>query len=90
MLKLNLQKPSHIMLCWAGLTVVSIAAYASTKNAIYHKKREYNFEPLYQPMEELTWEERIARDKENAAKKGYNIDYDAIRRKIEESSTADK
>ncbi|KAG0231095.1 hypothetical protein BGW42_000512 [Actinomortierella wolfii] len=74
------------MVCWGALTVVSVGAFAMTKNAIYYKKREYHFEPSYPPKEELTWEERIARDKENAAKKGYNIDYDAIRRKVEENS----
>ncbi|KAF9405436.1 hypothetical protein BGZ94_003542 [Podila epigama] len=74
-MKLNLNKPSHIMLTWAGLTVSGAFVYTTVKNGIYVRRREQAVPPPITTKGDLSWEERIARDEENAAKKGYKVNY---------------
>ncbi|KAG0070160.1 hypothetical protein BKA57DRAFT_503027 [Linnemannia elongata] len=80
MQKLNFNKPSHIMLCWAGLTITGALVYNVTKNSIYIRKREHAVpsETIPTKVNQLSWEERIAQDEANAAKKGYKVDYRGI------------
>ncbi|KAG0251736.1 hypothetical protein BG011_007416 [Mortierella polycephala] len=51
--------------------------YAFTKNGIYVRRREYAIPSSTIPAKtsELSWEERIAQDEANAAKKGYKVNY---------------
>ncbi|KAK3806694.1 MAG: hypothetical protein J3Q66DRAFT_406832 [Benniella sp.] len=82
MFKFNLNKPSHIMLAWAGLTVTGFSFYALTKTEIYLRRREHAvpYSSIPTKATEISWEERIAQDEANAAKKGYNINYRDIHR----------
>ncbi|KAF9099966.1 hypothetical protein BGX29_002577 [Mortierella sp. GBA35] len=84
--RLNLNKPSHIMMTWAGLTITGALVYSVTKNSIYLRKREQAIpsETIPTKVGQLSWEERIAQDEANAAKKGYKVDY----RNIHEATTA--
>ncbi|KAK3839925.1 MAG: hypothetical protein J3R72DRAFT_492257 [Linnemannia gamsii] len=86
MFKLNFNKPSHIMITWACLTVTGAMFYNVTKNGIYLRKRQFAVpsETIPSQVNQMSWEERIAQDEANAAKKGYKVDY----RSIHETSTA--
>ncbi|KAF9948202.1 hypothetical protein BGZ65_008233 [Modicella reniformis] len=87
--KLNLNKPSHVMLAWAGLTITGFSLYALTKNEIYLRRREHAtpYSAIPTKTTEISWEEKIAQDEANAAKKGYNINYRDIHR-LSEAKTA--
>ncbi|KAF8918786.1 hypothetical protein EDD21DRAFT_448833 [Dissophora ornata] len=89
--KLNLNKPSHIMLSWATLTVVGFSLYAFTKNGIYLRRREYAAPSSSIPAKtsEISWEERIARDEANAAKKGYSVNYRDIHKASEAAAASE-
>ncbi|KAF9909435.1 hypothetical protein EC991_008574 [Linnemannia zychae] len=54
--------------------------YNVTKNGIYLRKRELAVpsETIPTKVNQLSWEERIALDEANAAKKGYKVDYRTI------------
>ncbi|GJJ74559.1 hypothetical protein EMPS_06917 [Entomortierella parvispora] len=78
--RLNLSKPSHVMITWAVLTVASASFYTVTKNDIYLRRRVQAVPSETIPTKTgLSWEERIALDEENAAKKGYRVNYKDIR-----------
>ncbi|KAF9353845.1 hypothetical protein BGX26_008400 [Mortierella sp. AD094] len=83
--KLNLNKPSHIMLTWAGLTTAGFSCYALTKNGIYIRRREQAVPSSSIPTKvaDISWEERIAMDEANAAKKGYKVNYRDIHKSTE-------
>ncbi|KAF9984975.1 hypothetical protein BGZ75_003440 [Mortierella antarctica] len=74
---LNLNKPSHIMVAWAALTATGAGFYIVTKNGIYLRRREQAIPSSTIPTKtnELSWEDRIAQDEANAAKKGYKVNY---------------
>ncbi|KAG0012699.1 hypothetical protein BGZ82_002452 [Podila clonocystis] len=88
-MRLNLNKPSHIMLTWAALTVSGAFFYTVTKNGIYVRRREQAVPPPVATKGDMTWEERIAKDEENAAKKGYKVNYRDIHETAKEESTTD-
>ncbi|KAI1319129.1 hypothetical protein EDD11_004772 [Mortierella claussenii] len=90
MAKLNLNKPSHIMLTWAGLTLTGFSLYAFTKSSIYLRRREQAVPSSTIPAKatEISWEERIAQDEANAARKGYNVNYRGIQKASEEAASA--
>ncbi|KAF9422401.1 hypothetical protein BGZ76_003791 [Entomortierella beljakovae] len=92
MAKLNLNKPSHIMLAWAGITTVGFSCYAVTKNGIYIRRREQAVPSSTIPgkVSDISWEERIARDEANAAKKGYNVNYREIHQAAESATKSDE
>ncbi|KAF9123270.1 hypothetical protein BGW39_009137 [Mortierella sp. 14UC] len=54
--------------------------YNITKNGIYLRKREFAVpsETIPTKSNQLSWEERIAQDEANSAKKGYKVDYRTI------------
>ncbi|KAF9284784.1 hypothetical protein BGZ68_004433 [Mortierella alpina] len=88
MLGLNLNKPSHIMLAWYAKTECSAGFYTITKNGIYIRRREQAVPSSLIPakINELSWEERIAQDEANAAKKGYNVNYKDIHQATTEAT----
>ncbi|KAF9927549.1 hypothetical protein FBU30_003095 [Linnemannia zychae] len=61
--------------------------YTIAKNKLYVKKREYATpsESIPTKSGQISWEERIAQDEANAAKKGYKVDY----RHIHEATASD-
>ncbi|ORZ10977.1 hypothetical protein BCR41DRAFT_397863 [Lobosporangium transversale] len=79
MFKLNLNKPSHIMLTWAGLTVSKTTFTFAVGN-----KRAFKYYP--NQTTEISWEERVAMDEANAAKKGYKVNYKEIYKASEEAA----
>ncbi|KAI7827590.1 hypothetical protein BC939DRAFT_527073 [Gamsiella multidivaricata] len=89
--KLNLNKPSHIMLAWAGLTITGFTCYALTKTEIYLRRREYAAPSSTIPAKatEVSWEERIAMDEANAARKGYSVNYRDIHKAASEASASE-
>ncbi|KAG0045293.1 hypothetical protein BGZ83_009481 [Gryganskiella cystojenkinii] len=87
--RLNLNKPSHIMITWAALTISGAFFYTLTKNDIYLRRRVQAVPSETIPTKtEMSWEERIAKDEENAAKKGYSVNYKDIRESTATSSTS--
>lgn len=74
------------MAAWAGLTLTGLSFYILTKNEIYLRRREQAtpYSAIPAKASEISWEERIARDEANAAKKGYNINYRDIHKASEE------
>ncbi|KAG0370562.1 hypothetical protein BGX24_001984 [Mortierella sp. AD032] len=78
---------SHVLLSPVSSRPKSGAMfYNVTKNGIYLRKREFAVpsETIPSQVNQMSWEERIAQDEANAAKKGYKVDY----RSIHETSTA--
>ncbi|KAG0213414.1 hypothetical protein BGX28_004470 [Mortierella sp. GBA30] len=82
---LNFNKPSHIMAAWAALIASGAGFYIYTKNGIYIRRREQAIPSSTIPTKtnELSWEERIAQDEANAAKKGYKVNYRDIHQATE-------
>ncbi|KAG0282875.1 hypothetical protein BGZ96_012745 [Linnemannia gamsii] len=62
--------------------------YSVTKNSLYLRKREVAIpsETIISKANQLSWEERIAQDEANAAKKGYKVDYRGIHETSEASA----
>ncbi|KAF9579049.1 hypothetical protein BGW38_004862, partial [Lunasporangiospora selenospora] len=68
----------------AALTFTGASFYGITKSGIYRRRREQQTPSSTISRPEMTWEEKIKQDEENAAKKGYKINY----REIHDTSVA--
>ncbi|KAG0356288.1 hypothetical protein BGZ54_000780, partial [Gamsiella multidivaricata] len=83
--------PSGRASSYSANVSTGFTCYALTKTEIYLRRREYAAPSSTIPAKatEVSWEERIAMDEANAARKGYSVNYRDIHKAASEASASE-